>query len=36
VLHYYVEARDSRQDVVGANGHANAPNIATIRPSKSH
>jgi hypothetical protein len=35
VLHYYVEARDSRQDVVGANGHANSPNIATIRPSKS-
>jgi len=36
VLHYYVEARDSRQDVVGANGHANSPNIATIRPGKSH
>jgi hypothetical protein len=35
VLHYYVEARDSRQDVVGANGHANSPNIATIRPGKS-
>ncbi len=32
VLHYYVEARDGRQDVVGANGHANSPNIATIRP----
>jgi hypothetical protein len=36
VLHYYVEARDSRQDVVGANGHANSPNIATIGPGKSH
>ena len=36
VLHYYVEARDSRQDVVGANGHANSPNIATIRAGKSH
>ncbi len=36
VLHYYVEARDSRQDIVGANGHANSPNIATIRPGKSH
>jgi hypothetical protein len=35
VLHYYVEARDSRQDVVGANGHANSPNIATIRAGKS-
>jgi hypothetical protein len=36
VLHYYVEARDGRQDVVGANGHANSPNIATIRAGKSH
>ncbi len=36
VLHYYVEARDSRQDIVGANGHANSPNIATIRSGKSH
>ena len=36
VLHYYVEARDSRQDIVGANGHANSPNIATIRTGKSH
>ena len=28
VLHYYVEGkRDSRQDIVGANGHANSPNI---------
>jgi len=37
VLHYYVEARDSRQDIVGANGHANSPNIATIRPpGKAH
>jgi hypothetical protein len=36
VLPYYVEARDSRQDVVGANGHANSPNIATIRAGKSH
>ncbi len=34
VLHYYVEARDGHQDVVGANGHANSPNIATIRPGK--
>jgi hypothetical protein len=34
VLHYYVEARDNRQDVVGANGHANSPNVATIRPGK--
>ena len=34
VLHYYVEARDGRQDVVGSNGRANAPNIATIRPGK--
>ena len=36
VLQYYVEARDSRQDVVGANGHANSPNIATIRSGKPH
>ena len=36
VLHYYVEARDNRQDVIGANGHANSPNIATIRAGKSH
>jgi hypothetical protein len=36
VLHYYVEARDNRQDVVGANGHANSPNVATIRPGKPH
>ena len=35
VLHYYVEARDGRQDVVGSNGRANSPNIATIRASKS-
>ena len=35
VLHYYVEARDGRQDVVGANGHAASPNIATIRSGKS-
>ena len=35
VLHYYVEARDSRQDVVGANGHASSPNIATIRTGKA-
>jgi len=35
VLHYYVEVRDGRQDVVGANGHASSPNIATIRASKS-
>jgi hypothetical protein len=34
VLHYYVEARDGRQDVVGSNGRANSPNIATIRPGK--
>ena len=34
VLHYYVEARDGRQDVVGANGHASSPNIATIRSAK--
>jgi hypothetical protein len=34
VLHYYVEARNNRQDVVGSNGRANSPNIATIRPGK--
>ncbi|HEY6474989.1 MAG TPA: hypothetical protein VI456_00320 [Polyangia bacterium] len=34
VLHYYVEARNGRQDVVGSNGHASSPNIATIRPGK--
>ncbi len=36
VLHYYVEARDGRQDVVASNGHASSPNIATIRSAKSH
>ena len=35
VLQYYVEARNGRQDVVGANGRANSPNIAAIRPPKS-
>jgi hypothetical protein len=34
VLHYYVEARNGRSDVVGSNGHANSPNIATIRAGK--
>ncbi len=34
VLHYYVEARNGRQDVVGSNGRASSPNIATIRPGK--
>jgi hypothetical protein len=34
VLQYYVEARNGRQDVVGSNGRANSPNIATIRPGK--
>jgi hypothetical protein len=34
VLHYYVEARNGRQDVVGSNGRATSPNIATIRPGK--
>jgi hypothetical protein len=34
VLHYYVEARNGRSDVVGSNGHANSPNIATIRGGK--
>jgi hypothetical protein len=34
VLHYYVEARNGRQDVVGSNGRANSPNIATIRAGK--
>ncbi|HVV50515.1 MAG TPA: hypothetical protein VHO06_12695 [Polyangia bacterium] len=34
VLHYYVEARDGRQGVVGSNGRANSPNVATIRPGK--
>ena len=35
VLQYYVEARGGRQDVVGSNGHATSPNIATIRAGKS-
>ena len=35
VLQYYVEARGGRQDVVGSNGRATSPNIATIRPGKS-
>jgi myosin heavy subunit len=34
VLHYYVEARNGRSDVVGSNGRANSPNIATIRAVK--
>ncbi|HEX3903790.1 MAG TPA: hypothetical protein VH853_13200 [Polyangia bacterium] len=35
VLQYYIEARGGRQDVVGSNGRATSPNIATIRPGKS-
>jgi hypothetical protein len=35
VLHYYVEARDGRQDVVASNGHASSPNVATVRAGKS-
>jgi hypothetical protein len=34
VLHYYVEARNGRSDVVGSNGRAASPNVATIRAGK--
>ena len=34
-LHYYVEARDARQEVTVSNGKASSPNVLTIRPAGS-
>jgi hypothetical protein len=36
LLHYYVEARDSRQAVVASNGRAGSPNIAVVRSGNGH
>jgi hypothetical protein len=33
LLHYYVEARDARQDVTATYGKATSPNIAMIKPA---
>jgi len=34
-LHYYVEARDARQEVTVSNGKPTSPNVLTIRPAGS-
>jgi hypothetical protein len=32
LMHYYVEARDSKEKVAASNGKASSPNVITVRP----
>jgi hypothetical protein len=36
ILHYYVEARDARQDIAANNGKSSSPNVAVVRPAGAH